>query len=394
MNKLILNTGSQDFIRDNLSSDIMAVLLARPIFDGISQKELAEQIEAKKKCQDKLPTWFNTPKIYYPNKRNIEQTSSEITATYKAGIVSGRSLVDLTGGFGVDSYFFSKKIDRVLHCEINPELSDIARHNFKVFGQKNMECHAEDGLSFLKKTTTKFDWIYVDPSRRNDKKGKVFLLEDCLPNLPEHLPLLFDKTEKILVKTSPLFDIKKGIGELDFIKEVHVVAVHNEVRELLFVLEKGYRGSIEIKTADLYQEQINSFDFELGDEQEVQTHFGAPSSYLYEPNAAILKSGGFKSVASTFGLKKLHPHSHLYTSDKLIEFPGRRFYIERSLPYSKKSFKSMGISKANITTRNFPMSVAELRKRHKIKDGGDRYLFFTKTTGDSLWLLDCKKAMD
>lgn len=372
----------------------MSVLLAKPIFEGITQKELAEQIEAKKKCKDKLPTWFNVPQIYYPNKRNIEQTSSEITATYKVEIVSGESLIDLTGGFGVDSYFFSKKINRVLHCEINPELSDIAHHNFKVLRQKNIECHAEDGLSFLKKSTTKFDWIYVDPSRRNDKKGKVFLLEDCLPNLPEHLPLLFDKTENILVKTSPLLDIKKGIEELDFMKEVHVVAVNNEVKELLFILEKGYGGSIKIKTADLYQKQTNTFDFELGKEQEVQTDFGAPSSYLYEPNAAILKSGGFKSVASTFGLKKLHPHSHLYTSDKLIEFPGRRFFIERSLPYSKKSFKSMGMSKANITTRNFPMSVAELRKKHKIKDGGNRYLFFTKITDDSLWVLDCKKVID
>nr|WP_313790227.1 class I SAM-dependent methyltransferase [[Muricauda] yonaguniensis] len=371
----------------------MTVLLAGPVFEGITQKELAEQIEAKKKCRDKLTTWFNAPQIYYPNKLNIEQTSSEITAAYKAKIVSGESLVDLTGGFGVDSYFFSKKMDRISHCEINLELSEIARYNFKILGRKNIECHAEDGVSFLKKSTKKFDWIYVDPSRRNDKKGKVFLLEDCLPNLPEHLPLLFDKTQNVLVKTSPLLDIKKGIEELDFVKEVHVVAVHNEVKELLFVLEKGYSGSIKIKTVDVLQGQNSYFDFELEEEQDVQTYFGEPSSYLYEPNAAILKSGGFKSIAKTFGLIKLHPHSHLYTSDKLVEFPGRRFTIERSLPYSKKSLKSMVVSKANITTRNFPMSVAELRKKHKIKDGGNRYLFFTKTANDSLWVLDCEKVI-
>ncbi|MER3318241.1 MAG: class I SAM-dependent methyltransferase [Allomuricauda sp.] len=372
----------------------MSVLLAKPIFEGIAQKELAEQIEAKKKCKDKLPTWFNTPNIYYPNKLNIEQTSSELTAQYKAQIVNGKSIVDLTGGLGVDSYFFSKKMGSVLHCEINPELSEIAHHNFEVLGQENIECFPVDGIDFLKKYPSNFDWVFVDPSRRNDKKGKVFLLEDCLPNLPKHLPLLFEKSQHILVKTSPLLDIKKGVDELSFVKEVHVVSTNNEVKELLFVLEKGYRGNIKIKTVDVSQKQNSLFDFELQGEQDAQIDIGEPSSYLYEPNAAILKSGGFKSVAKHFGLKKLHRHSHLYTSEELVEFQGRRFKIEKSLPYSKKSLKSMAISKANITTRNFPMSVAELRKKHKIKDGGNRYLFFTKTNNDALWILDCRKVFD
>ncbi|MEC7770214.1 MAG: class I SAM-dependent methyltransferase [Bacteroidota bacterium] len=372
----------------------MTVLLSKPVFEGISQKELTEQIEAKKKCKDKLPTWFISSNIYYPNKLNIEQTSSEITAAYKAEIVSGKSLVDLTGGFGVDSYFFSKKIDQVFHCEINQELSGIANHNFKVLGQENIQCSSEDGVEFLKKSTDSFDWIYVDPSRRNDKKGKVFLLEDCLPNLPEHLPLLFKKTQHILVKTSPLLDIKMGITALNFVKEVHVVAIQNEVKELLFVLEKEYMGSIQIKTINLLPEQRDIFNFELEEEQDAQIHFGEPLSYLYEPNTAILKSGGFKSVAKAHGLVKLHPHSHLYTADNIIDFPGRRFEIHQVLPYSKKSLKTLAVSKANITTRNFPLSVAEIRKKHNIKDGGNRYLFFTKTIDDALLVLDCEKVMD
>ena len=162
MNKLILNTGVQDFIHEKLSSDIMSVLLTKPIFEGIDQKELAEQIEAKKKCKGKLPTWFNTPNIYYPNKLNIEQTSSELTAQYKAQIVNGKSLVDLTGGLGVDSYFFSKKMGSVLHCEIDPELSEIAHHNFEVLGQENIECFPVDGIDFLKRSPSNFDWIFVD----------------------------------------------------------------------------------------------------------------------------------------------------------------------------------------------------------------------------------------
>jgi len=394
LNKLILNTGPQEFILKNISTDIVSVLLAKPIFEGILQKELAEQIEAKKKCKNKLPTWFRTANIYYPNKLNIEQTSSETTAAYKARLIDGKSLVDLTGGLGVDTYFFSKKITAVFHCEINKDLSEIAHHNFKVLGQKNIECLAKDGIEFLKNSSYNFDWIYVDPSRRNDAKGKVFLLEDCLPNLPEHLPLLFQKTQNILVKTSPLLDIKLGVEELNFVKEVHVVAVQNEVKELLFVLEKEYHGSIKIRTINATPVQEETFDFKLEQEQDSQADFGKPSSYLYEPNAAILKSGGFKSVGKSYNLAKLHPHSHLYSSDKIIDFPGRRFKIIKALPYSKKSVKSMDVAKANITTRNFPISVAEIRKKHKIKDGGNRYLFFTKSIDDSLLVLNCEKIQD
>ncbi len=392
MNKHILNTGVQSFILEKMSTDIMTVLLRKPIFEGVSQKELAEQIEAKKRCQDKLPTWFSTPNIYYPNKLNIEQTSSELTAQYKAQIVDGKSLVDLTGGLGIDSYFFSKKIGAVLHCEINPELSEIAHHNFEILGQENIACYPVDGVDFLQSSTSNFDWIFVDPSRRNDRKGKVFLLEDCLPNLPEHLPLLFEKTQNILVKTSPLLDIKLGVEELDFVKEVHVVAVQNEVKELLFILEKGYEGSIKVNTVNLQTRQNDAFNFYLKEEQNVTIDFGEPSSFLYEPNAAILKSGGFKSVAKAYNLKKLHPHSHLYTSESIVDFPGRRFKVQQVLPYSKKSLKSIAVTKANITTRNFPMSVAELRKKHKIKDGGDCYLFFTKDHNDTLIVLNCSKV--
>tara|TARA_Y100001933_G_scaffold264688_2_gene331835 strand:+ start:1819 stop:2997 length:1179 start_codon:yes stop_codon:yes gene_type:complete len=392
LNKLILNTGTQDYIYKNINSDIMSVLLAGPVFEGIAQKELAQQIEAKQKCEVKLPTWFGTPNIYYPNKLHIEQTSSEITAGYKAQMVSGKSLIDLTGGFGVDSYFFSKKITSVLHCEINPELSEIAAHNFKVLDQKNIECIPADGIAFLKSSTQHFDWVYIDPSRRNDKKGKVFLLGDCLPNLPEHLPLMFERAQNILAKTSPLLDIKKGIGELDFVKEVHVVAINNEVKELLFVLQKEYSGNISIKTVNIRPSQTDTFSFSLEEEQQINIEFGKPGAYLFEPNAAILKSGGFKSVAKTFGLKKLHLHSHLYTCDHPMDFPGRRFKIEHALPYSKKTIKSMGVAKANVTTRNFPVSVSELRKRHKIKDGGDRYLFFTRDLDENLIILICSKV--
>jgi len=373
---------------------MMSVLLQKPLFEGVSQKELVAQLEAKKKSQDKLPTWFHSANIYYPNKLNIEQTSSEATAKYKAQIVSGKSLVDLTGGFGVDSYFFSRKMDSVVHCEINPELSEIAAHNFKVLGRENIQCIAADGMDFLKTATQNFDWIYIDPSRRNDKKGKVFLLADCLPNLPENLDLVFQRTRHVLLKTSPLLDIKQGISELNYVKEVHIVALNNEVKELLFVLERDFVGDVAIQAVNIINGKEDKFRFMLDDEQNSTVVFGEPSTYLYEPNAAIMKSGGFKSIGAAYQFHKLHPHSHLYTSPTLVDFPGRSFVIEKALPYSKSSIKALGVTKANITTRNFPMSVADLRKKHNIKDGGETYLFFTKDLNDSLLVIQCTKTMD
>jgi len=391
LNKLILNTGVQDFINKNLLSDIMSVLLSKPIFEGIGQKELAEQIEAKKKCREKLPTWFNAPNIYYPNKLNIEQTSSELTAEYKSQLVHGKSLIDLTGGMGVDSYYFARKVLKVFHCEINLGLSNIASHNFKILGQKNITCIPEDGIDFLMRSDHNFDWAYIDPSRRSDKKGKVFLLEDCLPNVPGHLASIFKKTSNILLKTSPLLDIKMGVQALGFVKDIFVVAVQNDVKELLFVLEKGYSGPIQITAANIKPNKIDEFTFSLESEPLTNCNYALPSIYLYEPNAAILKSGGFRSVAQAHGVQKLHVNSHLYSSENLVEFPGRRFKIQQVLPYSKKTLKTLSFSKANITIRNFPISVAEIRKKHKIKEGGDHYLFFTQDLEENLIVLVCSK---
>lgn len=394
MNKLILNTGVQSFIEENWNADMMSVLLQKPFFDGVSQKELVEQLEAKKKCKDKLPTWFSTPNIFYPNKLNIEQTSSEQTAGYKSSLVEGKNLLDFTGGFGVDTYFFSKKIEAVFHCEINKQLSEIAQYNFKVLGRNNINCIPEDGIHYIQNHPKKYDWIYIDPSRRNENIGKVFLLKDCLPNIPEHLSLLFDHTKKILIKVSPILDLVQGLEELSFVKEIHVVAVNNEVKELLYVLEKDYTKSVTVKTINLTRDDEMHFDFEHEHEKSCIAEFSNPLTFLYEPNAAILKSGGFKTVGYHYQVKKLHAHSHLYTSENLVEFPGRRFVIKEVLPYSKKTMKRMAQTKANITTRNFPLSVAELRKKHKIKDGGDRYLFFTMNYDDSLLVLDCSKELD
>lgn len=383
MNKLILNTDIQSFINKNLNSNTSEISLKGTSFNSVSTKEVIEQIEAKLKCEKKLPTWFNTQDIYYPNKLNIEQTSSETTASYKANLMYGKTIIDVTGGFGVDCYYFSKQFDSVTHCEIDKNLSEIVAHNYTQLQTSNIKTIHADGLEYLRKTDETFDWIYIDPSRRHDTKGKVFFLKDCLPNVPEHLDLLFKRSKNILIKTSPLLDISVGIGELKHVKTIHVVAVNNEVKELLWILEYGYNESITIETVNLKKDDSEHFKFLLETEKTSEPTYSKPLAYLYEPNAAILKAGAFNTVSEKLSIFKLHKHSHLYTSESLIPFPGRYFRIENVISYNKKELKQLDIIKANITTRNFPETVQEIRKKLAIKDGGEHYLFFTTDVDDN-----------
>lgn len=392
MNKKILNTGIQDFIEKNINTDILSVLLKKPAFDGISQKELAQQIESKKKCQKKLPTWFEARGIYYPKKINIEQCSSEVTAAYKSKIAVGESLLDLTGGLGIDSYYFSKKTTAVFHCEIDQNLHEIASHNFKILKTENIATFKEDGLDFLSASNRNFDWLYLDPSRRNKAKEKVFQLSDCQPNVVENLELLFSKTENILIKTSPLLDISIGISELSGIKEIHVIAINNDVKELLWVLKRECTEDIAIKTINYTNSDAQIFNFTITEEQKATSEYSLPLSYLYEPNASILKSGAFKSIGKKLKLKKLHASTHLFTSDKLLNFPGRRFEVLEIVAYNSKKIKKLNIQKANISIRNFPDNVATIRKKFKIKDGGTQFLFFFKNSNSKYQMVRCRKV--
>ncbi|WP_299001757.1 class I SAM-dependent methyltransferase [uncultured Tenacibaculum sp.] len=392
MNKNILNTEVQDYINENLRANIEELIFKGSPFEGITVQELANQLVAKQKSEKKLPTWFATENIYYPAKISIEQTSSEITANYKSKLVQGESIIDITGGFGVDCLAFSKTFKKVIHCEINNDLSEIVAHNYKQLGVLNVETIAGDGLEYLKSTSQKFDCIYIDSSRRNDIKGKVFLLKDCLPNVPENLDLLLEKSNTILIKNSPILDITSTINELKFVKEIHIVAVNNEVKELLFLLKKEFKGLVKVKTINLLKNKDQKFNFNL--ENEVFFDYSLPQKYLYEPNTAILKSGGFNEVASQLKVHKLHQHSHLYTSEKLIEdFPGRIFEIISVFPYNKKKLKrEIKVDKANITTRNFPKTVAQIRKETKLKDGGDTFLFFSTNLNNELIVVNCVKT--
>lgn len=391
MNLAILKPEVQEFISKNLKIEITKIILKGSPFEDIESKELANQILAKKKSEKKLPTWFSSKNIYYPNKISIEQTSSEITAAFKSKLVTGKSIIDITGGFGVDSFYFSKQFKKVIHCEINSELSTNVKHNYQQLNSKNIETNAINGFDFLKETNDTFDCIYVDPSRRSDVKGKVFLLKDCLPYIPPKIDFFFTKANQILIKVSPILDITNTINELKNVKSVHIVAVHNEVKELLFLLEKNYAESTNIIAVNIGKSKTDEFSFEYQSKE--TSNFSEPLSYLYEPNSAILKSGGFHQISNKYNVHKLEENSHLYTSESFIDFPGRAFKIVDILSYDKKKLKKLfSKSKANITTRNFPKTVAQIRKEINIKDGGTNYLFFTTTINKNLKVIICQKC--
>jgi THUMP domain-like/Conserved hypothetical protein 95 len=391
LNYSLLELNVQQFIDDNLDANISKLALIKNPFPEIEYIDILNQISSKSKAKFKLPTFFDCKNIIYPSKISVEQTSSEKTANYKSEIVSGDNLIDLTGGFGVDDLYFSKKIKNIIHCEINKELSQIVEHNFTKLKISNIKCINGDSFEVLLTQKNTFDWIYIDPSRRNQAKGKVFMLKDSLPNVPNNLEFYFKYSNNILIKTAPILDITAGLLELSNVKTIHIIAIENEVKEILWVLEKNYVNDIEIKTININKTLNETFNFNL-DKKNINIHYCLPLKYLYEPNAAIMKSGGFDEIAIQFKIFKLHKFSHLYTSNEKIKFSGRVFEIMLSIPFDKKLMKLHFENQcANITIRNFPETVENIRKKFKIKDGGNRYCFFTTNANDEKIVLICTK---
>jgi len=387
----LLKSEIQQYIRKNTAQPVTQLALQKNPFPDVEWTEVLNQIAARQKAKEKLPTWYEAENIVYPSKISVEQTSSETAALYKSGLVSGESLIDLTGGFGIDDYYFSKKVAQVTHCELNKDLSAIALHNFKVLGADNIQCLPGDSLTTLTEANKQWNWLYADPARRSDTKGKVFMLKDCLPSIPDLLDIYFKYTNNILIKTAPLLDITAGLNELHFVKAIHIVAVNNEVKELLWILQKGYTGSPELVAVNLSKEGKDIYKTPL--DNNTDAVYGMPDKYLYEPNSAIMKSGAFNAVGNMYNLEKLHRHSQLYTSGSLIDFPGRRFMINQILPYQKADMKQYAEGKKmNVTARNFPLQVTDILKKWKIKDGGDTYAFFTTNVANEKVVLLCSKA--
>ena len=390
MNKNILDKNVQDYISKNLFTDILEIILKKQIFPKVSNKEIAEQISAKMKAKKKLPTYFKTPNIYFPNKVNIEQASSEKTAEFKSKIVTGNVMIDATGGFGVDSMYFSKEFKKIIYIEENKELFEIVKANSKKLGL-NIEHLNDDGIEYVKKIDTRVDLLYIDPSRRNKENKKVHFLSDCTPLIDYDLIQSLQNFKTILIKCSPIIDLKKTINDLKVVSEIYIVGINNEVKEVLFNLNKQSNNDIKIKCIDLSNRELD-FEFCIDDINNKKNDDNSEVlNYLYEPNSMILKSGAFGLICDRYDVKKLNINSHLYTSKKLIDFPGRTFEVDSVVNYSKRNLKDLNISKANITTRNFPIDVKDLRKKSKISDGGKDYLFFTTNYLNNEIIIKTKK---
>jgi 16S rRNA G966 N2-methylase RsmD len=358
-------------------------------------KKIRHQVLSRKKIQKKLPTLFNCNEIIYPISLSLEQSSSEITANYKANLIKGKTFIDLTAGMGIDSLFFAKQFEKGILIERNKELAEIDLHNFFVLNQTNVEIAVGiDSIDFINQFNQQVDLIYMDPARRNEQGNKVVSLTEYEPNVVSILDKLFSITTNILIKTSPLLDISKAIAELKFVKQVHVISVENECKELIFHLEKEFTDEIKISTINFDNKENQVFEYLLKDEKESNSEYSEPLNYLYEPNASIMKAGAFKIIGQQLGINKLHKHTHLYTAENLIKnFPGRVFKIDAISKFDKKEIaKNIPEMKANIAVRNFPISTNEVKKKLGIKDGGAVYLFVTTNFKNEKIVIFNKKA--
>lgn len=391
MNPNVLNTDVQAFIQENLHTDTSRILLSKSPFTGVSSRELAEQIDSKQRCEKKLPLWFSTPGIYYPPKISIEQASSEITARFKSTLVKGKTLLDLTGGFGVDSYYFEKAGMTVMHSEVNLELSEIAEHNAKALNAAAITFYKGSGLDLLNAGRF-FDTIYIDPSRRVNTQ-KVFRLKECEPDIPENLSKILKSCSRLLIKTSPLLDIQAGLVELGNVSQIYIVSVKNDCKELVWVIDSDQQAPEPEIICHTFNEDEKEYRFKISEERAfVLTQFSEPLKYFYEPDVALLKAGCFKLISKDYSLLKLNINSHLYTSAELNEdFAGRKFIIDQWSDY-KIFTKTNKLKKANIISRNFPLGNAEIKKKHRIKDGGDDFLIFTTGPAGQLLVVQCRKV--
>lgn len=384
-----------EFIQKNMEADLQQLLLSASKYPDIPVPFAVNQIAALRKVKTKIPSWF-LPELRFPPMVSVEQSSSELTARFKASLFSGGRMADLTGGMGVDSFFWAKSFEEVDYVEQSTEIAEAAKQNFSVLKQGNIKVHAQNAELFLDQTLNHYDLIYLDPARRDSHHNRVFQLADCQPDVIQLRDKLLARSNQVLVKTAPMLDISLALKQLGKVKKIWVVAAAGECKEVLYLMDnEGVIPSSEVQvTAVSLSENPTRFQFKISEEVSAQIHFDLPQQYLYEPDAAVMKTGAFKIFGTHFGLSKLHPNTHLYTSSTLKEnIPGRSFKIEAVVKYDPSTVKQiLPVSKANIAARNFPDSPEQIRKKLKLTDGGDWYLFATTLADNSKKIIVCRKA--
>lgn len=387
-----MNSETRQFITSHIASDVNGLALKKaPV--GVDLELALRQIAARQLLKKKVPSWSENDDLLFPVHLSVEQCSSELTAEYKANLLEGNTFADLTGGLGVDCHFISQHFKSSAYVEMKPDLCDLAKHNFEVLNDE-IKVNNETAEEFLNRCEP-MDCIFLDPARRDQYGRKTVSIADCTPNVVELQDVLLQKARCVMIKLSPMLDISKALGELRCVKEVHVVAVANECKELVVILENGFSGPIRVTCVNLSTGQsVVSYTMEEENESLLTLADGV-SNYLYEPNAALMKAGCFKLLCQRFGVYKLHKNSNLYTSEYFVsDFPGRIFEVESWAPYNKKVKQTLlsDVKKASLATRNFPLSVAELRKTLKLADGDEVFVFATTLRSDNKVIIRTKKA--
>ena len=370
----MLSLEEQHFIQVHADQDPHQIALSGKKYPNFDLSKLANQIQARQKLAFKLPSWVSHANLFFPPSISLEQASSEATANFKANIIHG-NILDASGGMGVDSAAFAKKANQVVYVERQQDLKEITAYNHAQLGHTNIQHILGDGLAYLNQAVSTFDFIYLDPARRNAKGDKVLLFKDCEPNVLDFLPMMKDKSQ-LLLKTSPLLDLERAIVELGGVDKIWVVCVKNEVKEILFLKSKNATLDPAIDIIELNFEHSVIFSGTLEAEKRKLTSIGPILNFLYEPHPGILKAGFFKLV-ETENMIKINSNTHLYSSKELdTKFPGKSFQVIETGPVDITwLIKHLPNKQVNISTRNFPGKPEDLRKKLKLSDGGDLTLF-------------------
>ena len=405
----MMNEATREFIRQHRQEDVRLLALRGTKDPEVDLAMALQQIDGRRRAQEKLPSWAEVEGIVWPPHLSMEQCSSEQTARYKAEVAgSGGLFVDLTAGFGVDAAFIAKGFQRAVCVELQPELCALSSSNFKMLGLPQIEVVNGNGVEYLH-TMASADLVFIDPARRDEHGGRTYGIADCTPNVLEIIDELLGKAQRVMIKLSPMLDWRKAVEDIgkEHVLAVHIVSVANECKELLVVVEGGRKsveggvwsveGDYSVHCVNLLPDGSREcFEFDADAPSPIKILHSSLSTlhFLYSPNASIMKAGCFDLLAERFGVTPLHQNSHLFVSEQEVsDFPGRGFIIERITSMNKRELKESlaGLTQANIAVRNFPISAEELRRRLKLRDGGDVYIFATTIENLGHRLLICRK---
>ena len=397
-----MNEATREFIRQHRQEDVRLLALRGTKDPEVDLAMALQQIDGRRRAKEKLPSWAEVEGIVWPPHLSMEQCSSEQTARYKAEVAgSGGLFVDLTAGFGVDAAFIAKGFQRAVCVELQPELCALSSSNFKILGLPQIEVVNGNGVDFLH-TMASADLVFIDPARRDEHGGRTYGIADCTPNVLEIIDELLEKAQRVMIKLSPMLDWRKAVEDIGrrHVSAVHIVSVANECKELILKV-KGSKGEKvkETKVVCMNLQPDGSrecFEFDADAPSPIKILHSSRSTlhFLYSPNASVMKAGCFELLAERFGVTPLHQNSHLFVSEQEVsDFPGRGFIIERITSMNKRELKESlaGLTQANIAVRNFPISAEELRRRLKLRDGGDVYIFATTIENLGHRLLICRK---